>query len=117
MQVLIRMGDGGKSTHKECFCVVSVGNVPGASDDFDKNCVAAVQTRSFKSKPIHPLKVEKLDAINVTPTDFLELQQSCHSLEKVRKLATKGETIRVREGSTYMYTMQDGLLYRKCIDS
>ena len=75
------------------FCFVLVGNISGVLDPNHKTknfeAVQAVITRSsaVKSSPIHHLILSKLDPIKVDHVQFQNLQQTCVSLTKIRKLA------------------------------
>ena len=105
------------------FCSVLVGNISGVRDPYHKTknfeAVQAVTTRSsaVKSSPIHPLILSKLDPIKVDHVQFKNLQLTCASLTKIRKLAKEGSSITMRDGSEYKFVFDDNLLYRRCTKS
>ena len=85
------------------FCSVLVGNIPGVKDDKkpdnESAIVNAVTTlSSVKSNPIHQLVLAKLDPIKIDSNQFRNLQQTCASLAKVRKLADENSCITMRDG-------------------
>ena len=59
----------------------------------------------------------KLDPINVDLVQFKNLQQTCASLTKIRKLAKESSSITMRDGSEYKFIIDDNLLYRHCTNS
>ena len=79
--------------------------------------VWAVQTRARKLKRVHPLVLPALQPLSITPQDFSRLQSSCSSLEGIRAKVAAGEEEKTRNGCTYQYLQEDGLLYRKCLSS
>ena len=81
--------------------------------------VQTVTTRSSadKSSPIHPLILLKLDPIKVDHVQFKNLQQTCASLSKIRKLSKEGSSIRMSDGSEYNFVFDDNLLYSSCTKS
>ena len=105
------------------FCSVLLGNISGVLDPNHKTknfeAVQAVTTRSsaVKSCPIHPLILSKLHPIKVDHFQLKNLQQTCDSLPKIRKLAKEGSSITMRDGSEYKFVFDDNLLYRRCTKS
>ena len=105
------------------FCSELVCNISSVLDPNHKTknfeAVQAVITRSSaaKSSPIHPLILAKLDPIKVDHVQFKNLQQTCASLTKIRKLAKEGSSITMRDGSEYKFVFDDNLLYCHCTKS
>ena len=105
------------------FCSVLVGNISDVLDPNHKiknfEAVQAVATRSsaVKASPIHPLILSKLYPIKVDHVQFKNLQLTCASLTKIRKLAKEGLSITMRDGSEYKFVFDDNSLYRRCTKS
>ena len=105
------------------FCSVLVGNIFGVLDPYHKTknleAVQAVTTRSSatKSSPIHPLILSKLNHIKVDHVQFKNLQHTCASLTKIRKLAKEGSSITMRDGSGYKFVLDNNMLYCRCTQS
>lgn len=117
------------------FCSVLVGNVEGALVPDQNNektrlqisshqntldapkMVQDVQTRNQSKRKIHHLVLPDLQALNITPQEFSKLQHSCLSLRPLHQKASTGEEECTRSGSTFIYELINGLLYRVCRSS
>ncbi|XP_069988596.1 uncharacterized protein [Penaeus vannamei] len=112
------------------FCSVLIGNVPGVyspklSPDsevtersnvpLDYSC--AIQTRSSKVKRVHPLVLQEIEPLKVTPKDFAKLQAKCHSLTKFWEKVKSEEHDKMRDGTVFKFEQINGLLYRTCVAS
>ena len=98
------------------FCAVLLGNVSGVYDVMADGATQVAQTRSRCRDAVHPLVVPSLDVLNLTPTEFRDLQSSCKTLSSCRKLATSGEVTNFKTRS-FVFLYEDGVLYRKCVSS
>ena len=63
--------------------------------------VQAVQTRSSKTKKLHPLVVPSIEPLKVTPNDFIDLQLKCPSLDSIRNKCLTGEKEVTKDGSEF----------------
>ena len=114
------------------FASLIIGNVPGVKNitentskqekpipiPLPRTSRVNVVTRSRSSQEVsHPLVTPKLDQTEISPAEFIMLQQSCHSLSDIRNKVEKSETISDKSGSTYQFVKSDDLIYRKCINS
>ena len=115
-------------------CSILVGNIPGVKDDIGNNSqlinesdfndnvntinkTCAVVTRSQDKRPaIHPLKVPKLDIVNLTPSEFSDLQSKCPSLSSVRDKLKDGAISNVG-GRKFKFRKINNLIYNVCISS
>lgn len=79
--------------------------------------VGAVQTRSRRMKPLHPLVLPALQPLAMTPDKFSQLQGTCVSLSDIRDKAASKAICQTRNAATFQYIMIDGHLYRKCLTS
>ena len=118
------------------FCCILIGNVPGARDPQDPasdnekhepiippdpshapRTVQAVETRSAKTRKVHPLVLPEVPSHTLSSEQFADLQLSCPSLEFARKEAASQVTTTSRDGSTFCFEWIDGLLYKTCCTS
>ena len=86
------------------------------SDQFECNKVNAVTRSQNKNKLIHPLILPKVEALNISPVEFKNLQASCDSLENIRQLAVNGQTV-VRKNYSYKIMYRNGILYKQILSS
>ena len=119
-------------------CSVLVGNIPGVRDSYESGSVSPINnfssssssdtcvvvedkclavTRAQKGKQsLHPLKVPKLDILNLTPKEFSDLQKSCSTLTVVRDklrdciITTVGDR-------KFKFVENNNILYNVCIES
>lgn len=66
---------------------------------------------------VHPLIVPTLNPIELIADEFKNSQNSCSSLEFIRGKASSGEVVTLRDGSSYSFIYDGGLLCRKCLSS
>ena len=91
-------------------------DVPSTSESSIQQA-CAVQTRSRKIKRQHPLVLPALQPFSITPDDFGKLQASCSTLATVRSKASSGLVEKIRNGTSFQFVKDNGLLYRKCLTS
>ena len=91
-------------------------DIPSTSESTIQQA-CAVQTRSSKIKRQHPLVLPALQPFGITPDDFGKLQASCSTLATVRSKVSSGLVDKVRNGTSFQYVKDNGLLYRKCLKS
>ena len=75
-------------------------------------CVAAVQTRAQKqneAKAPKPLKIKKMEALNISCDEFKQMQKEDEKLEKYWKLADEQQS---SVKSKAKFVNNDGILYR-----
>ena len=106
------------------FADALIGNVEGVldnpinDDSAEEAKVAAVTTRAAsKFKALHPLVVPEIQPIDVSPEKFADLQQTCDTLKEVRRQANDKEETVTKDGSRYLFSTKNKLLYRTCLAS
>ena len=78
--------------------------------------VVQVNTRSNKSA-LHPLVLPNIEPLNINKKDFIELQQNCPTLKQIRDNIHSGEQFKSRNGRSYIFILENELIYRKCVSS
>ena len=106
------------------FCSVLLGNIPGVknvnptiSDESETNNILAVATRSSSRNITHPLIVPEIEPLDITPSEFSVLQNSCTDLADIRSKLTSNEIIKSRNGTTHQFKVINNLIYRVCLES
>ena len=107
---------------------VLIGLIPGLTDsvrkaldmlngDDSKDITINVVTRSQSKQNQSTLPlINNVPDVSINPNDFAEAQQSCLSLEKIRKSLETEEEVICR-GRVVRYMKYNGLIYRECIRS
>ena len=120
------------------FCSVLLGNITGATCPTDDDCVLGmyensedivdtdlyvkpksvnVATRSsVKVKPIHPLIVPEVESLDMSHNEFLRLQNSCESLENIRKAVVSGQVFEKKKYS-FKFIVTNGIIYKHILTS
>ena len=94
-----------------CPSKTEVPNIPESDD----SVMAITRSSRRKKESLHPLKLPKLDTLDLTPVQFAAEQKSCKSLTKLWDKAKKEDVHSLRDGSKFKFVITDSLLYRICL--
>ena len=101
------------------FCSVLLGNIPGVMDLAPKKAAGAtgqVVPEGLKRNSVHPLKLPSTDMLELGPSKFRLLQESCSTLVGAFGKA-KTRQIFFSERKAFKFEIVNGLLYRTCVKS
>ena len=80
--------------------------------------ISQVTTRAArKNASLHPLILPDIEPLNINKQEFIDLQQNCPTLAKIRESVISGEICSSRNGRKYTFVKENNLLYRKCVES
>ena len=114
-------------------CAVLVGNLPGVKDynpdhldkgmcsndgtlqSVEESCAVVTRAGSRKTSP-HPLKVPKLDIIDIKPAEFAKLQRDCNTLTDLWN-KQKNSVITKVGPRKFMFVEENNIMYNMCIES
>ena len=87
------------------------------SESFSSNQVSTRSTPVLKKSSLKPLNAPPLVATEYTSEHFLELQNSCPTLENVRKNIESNECSKMKDGSIYKFVKENNVMYPVCVKS